>query len=251
MAPEQVVEMIFGQFVYLGPWIFVPLVGALFAPGWRGLRDERRLFLICLALPPIVVFTITPLWGARGLPHWPMPGWFFAFPLLGAWLCEPWAQRFGVKRWTVGLSALTGLLAILVVSQAATGWATRLFPLPHGTVDPTLEMLDWGALPRGAAHSGHPAFVVTTRWTEAGKIGLALGPNSPFSPSPAIPRHSVSRHGSRYVGQDGVVVVPERRLNETFTKLALLRALRPAADRDAAPRRRRRDRAGARSQPTA
>ncbi|HEY1943345.1 MAG TPA: glycosyltransferase family 39 protein [Roseiarcus sp.] len=218
--PAQVVEMIFGQFVYLGPWIFVPLAGALFAPGWPGLRDERRLFLTCLALPPIVIFTITPLWGARGLPHWPMPGWFFAFPLLGAWLCEPWAERFGVKRWTLGLSALTGLLAIVVVSQAATGWATRLFPLPPGTVDPTLEMLDWGALRETPLIQAHPAFVVTTRWMEAGKIGLALGPNQPVLTFSSDPRGiAFLDDGSRYVGKDGVVVVPERRLNETFTTL--------------------------------
>ena len=49
-------------------------------------RDERRLFLLCLSLPPIVLFTVTPLWGGRGQPHWAMPGWFFAFALMGAWL---------------------------------------------------------------------------------------------------------------------------------------------------------------------
>ena len=61
----------------------------------RAARDERRLFLVCLALPTIVVFTLTPLWGAKGLPHWSMPGWLFVYPLLGAWLAA--AARGGAR----------------------------------------------------------------------------------------------------------------------------------------------------------
>ena len=74
--------MALGEIAYLSPWLFVPLVMGLVA-AWRKRGDERRLFLVCLALPPIVVFTLTPLWGARGLPHWTMPGWFFVFALAG------------------------------------------------------------------------------------------------------------------------------------------------------------------------
>ena len=80
--------MALGEIAYLSPWIFAPLVGG---PG-RGLaRSERTsggFSSSASPLPPIVLFTMTPLWGARGLPHWTMPGWFFAFPLMGAWLDE-------------------------------------------------------------------------------------------------------------------------------------------------------------------
>ena len=81
-----------GEILWLAPWIFAPLLGALIVAARRGRGDERRLFLLCLSLPPILAFTLTPLWGARGLPHWPMPGWFFVYPLLGAWLSEGWAK---------------------------------------------------------------------------------------------------------------------------------------------------------------
>ena len=201
----------------------MPLAGALAIAAGAASRDERRLFLVCLALPPIVVFTITPLWGARGLPHWPMPGWFFAFPLLGAWLGEPWALRFSTEALGGRLRRVTGLLAILAVSQASTGWATRLFPVPQGAVDPTLEMLDWSALREAPLLQAHPAFVVSTRWTEAGKIGLALGPSQPVLTFSGDPRGmAFLDESARYVGKDGVIVVPERRLSETLVTLSAL-----------------------------
>ena len=116
-----------------------------------------------------------------------MPGWFFAFPLMGAWLGEPWAARYDLRRWAVVSAGLTGAIVILVVSQAATGWATRLVPLRAGVVDPTLETLDWGALRAAPALRDGAAFVVATKWTEGGKIALALGPRTPvlvFSDDP-------------------------------------------------------------------
>ena len=87
-----------GEIAYLLPWIFAPLIAGL-AAAWGRRSDERRLFLLCLALPPIVLFTITPLWGARGLPQWTMPGWFFAFPLMGAWLDERAIDIRALRRW--------------------------------------------------------------------------------------------------------------------------------------------------------
>jgi hypothetical protein len=217
--PAQVGAMLLGEIAYLTPWIFVPLAGGLIAGARRALQDERRLFLVCLALPPILLFTLTPLWGARGLPHWPMPGWFFAYPLMGAWLGEPWAARLGLKRWAVASAALMGAIALLVVTQAATGWATRLVPAPAGAVDPTLETLDWGAL-RAAPALQDAAFVVAAKWMEGGKIALALGPRTPVFVFSDDPRGMAFLDDSaRFVGQDGVVVVPQRRLDQTLAQL--------------------------------
>lgn len=228
--PEQVGQILLGQIALLGPWIFAPLAAALYAGARRARGDDRQLFLVCLALPPIVVFTLTPLWGARGLPHWPMPGWFFAFPLLGAWLGEPWARALALRRWAIAYAGLAAALAVLVVSHAATGWATRLIPARADVVDPTLEMLDWSALRDAPALQGEPAFVVATKWTEAGKIGLALGPSRPLLTFSGDPRGMAFLDDSaRYVGRDGVLVVPARRLSET------LEALRPYFQRFGPP----------------
>ena len=217
--PAQVGAMLLGQIAYLTPWIFAPLAGALVAGARKGLQDERRLFLVCLAAPPILVFTLTPLWGARGLPHWPMPGWFFAFPLMGAWLGEPWAARFRLERWAIASAGLMGAIAVLVVTQAATGWATRLVPLRAGAVDPTLETLDWGAL-RAAPALRDAAFVVATKWMEGGKIALALGSQTPVFVFSDDPRGMAFLDDSaRFVGRDGAIVVPERRVDRTLAQL--------------------------------
>jgi 4-amino-4-deoxy-L-arabinose transferase-like glycosyltransferase len=216
--PAQVGAMALGEIALLTPWLFVPLAAALAVAARRAVADERRLFFVCLALPPILLFTLTPLWGARGLPHWPMPGWFFAFPLLGAWVAEPWAARYALARWAIVYAGLTLAIASLVVSQAATGWVTRLVPSRAGAVDPTLETLDWGALSDAPA-SVH--FVVATKWTEAGKIALALGPRMPVLTFSADPRGMAYVDDSaRYIGRDGLIVVPERRLAETLAALA-------------------------------
>jgi hypothetical protein len=212
--------MLLGEIAFLTPWIFVPLAGALVAGARRAFEDEKRLFPLCLALPPIVVFTLTPLWGARGLPHWPMPGWFFAFPLMGAWLGEPWAARYDLRRWAIVSAGLIGAIAILVVSQAATGWATRLVPAPAGVVDPTLETLDWGALRAAPALRDAAAFVVATKWSEGGKIALALGSRTPVFVFSDDPRGMAFLDDSaRFVGRDGVVVVPQDRLDQTLAQL--------------------------------
>ncbi|MFX5693283.1 hypothetical protein ABTE17_21625, partial [Acinetobacter baumannii] len=74
-------QMVVGQFVWLAPWVAVPLAYAGVAALGQ-IRDQRRLFLLALALPSIGYFTIQSLWSGWALPHWPMPGWFFVFPLL-------------------------------------------------------------------------------------------------------------------------------------------------------------------------
>jgi 4-amino-4-deoxy-L-arabinose transferase-like glycosyltransferase len=217
--PAQVGAMLLGEIAYLTPWIFIPLAGALVAGARQAFAHEKRLFLVCLALPPILLFTLTPLWGARGLPHWPMSGWLFAYPLMGAWLGEPWAARINLRRWAIVSAALIGAIAILVVSQAATGWLTRLIPPPAGVADPTLETLDWGAL-RAAPALRQAAFVVATNWMEGGKIALALGRKTPVFVFSNDPRGMAFLYDSaRFVGRDGVVVVPESRLDQTLAQL--------------------------------
>ena len=215
--PAQVGATLIGQIAYLTPWLFVPLLIALIEAARRARSDERRLFLLCLALPPIVVFTLTPLWGARGLPHWPMPGWLFVFPLLGAWLAEPWAARVHLKRWAFGAATALVVLAAVAVSQAATGWLDRFRPARGA--DPTLETLDWGALRAAPAAQG-AAFVVAARWWEGGKIALALGPQTPTFVFSADPRGmAFVDDAGRFVGGDGVIVAPQGRIEETLAAL--------------------------------
>jgi len=158
-------------------------------------------------LPTIVVFTLTPLWGAKGLPHWSTPGWLFVYPLLGGWLAGPRAAALSLRKWAIASAALLAALVVLVVGQATTGFATRLMALGSGAVDPTLETLDWGAL-RAAPGVQGAAFAVATKWMDGGKIGLALGPDKPVFVFSDDPRGiAFLADSADFVGRDAAIVV--------------------------------------------
>jgi hypothetical protein len=226
LRPAQVAAMAVSQIAFLSPWIFVPLLGGLIDAGRRifaGRDDGRRLFLLCLALPAIIVFTLTPLWGARGLPHWPMPAWLFAYPLLGAWLSDG-AARFNWRAFAIGSIAGLALIAGLAVAEARTGFLVRIFPNLSGGVDPTFETLNWSALRRSALISDDSAsapFIVATKWTEAGKISQALGPQRPVMVFSDDPRgFAFLDDPAAFVGKDAVIIVAQKRLNESIAALA-------------------------------
>ena len=140
--------MALGEVAFLSPWILLPLVATLVA-ALRHWRDERRMFLLCLGLPPIVLFTVTPLWGGRGFPHWAMPGWFFTYALIGAWLNESGVSVGALRRWALLSSALLAAIAGVAVVQASTGW-----PLLALTAAWNLPIQRWkpmnGAIAQGA-----------------------------------------------------------------------------------------------------
>src|SRR5574337_629276 len=204
--PIQGLQMAIGEIVYLLPWLFAALVAGL-ALAFRTRRDERRLILLCLALPPIVVFTLTPCWGGRGLPQWTMPGWLFAFPLLGLWVKERALSHATVRIW--GLASAGFLIATiaLVTVQARTGSLLRLVPTARAIPDPTLEAFGWDGLRRAPLFNPSPAFVVATKWSDAGKIAVALGPRIPvYVVSDDSRGWAFVDGGSNLIGRDGVIV---------------------------------------------
>ncbi len=217
----QALGMMLGEIAYLTPWIFAGLAAACLA-ALRSAphRDDRRLFLICLALPPILVFSLTPLWGSRGIPHWAMPGWFFLYPLLGGWLAEPAQRRFRLRRWAIGSAAVLAVLALLVVSQSATAWIERVAGASKKAPDPTLESLDWAPLRDAPGLAQRPDFVVVTKWWEGGKVALALGPDVPVFVFSADPRGMAFLDDSaRFVGRDGAIVVASDKLEAVRAQL--------------------------------
>ncbi len=169
-------QMLAGQFVWLAPWIAVPLA-TIAAQNLGLLKEPRRLFLMALAAPTILYFTLQSLWSGWALPHWPMPGWFFVFPLLGAWMvANPQASPSprAWAKWCVGLAVV---LVLGVGAIGATGVLTRLgVPV---RADPTVDAFDWVQLrpvlaARGVTKDSGPVVVGLT-WNEGGKIDLAVG----------------------------------------------------------------------------
>jgi 4-amino-4-deoxy-L-arabinose transferase-like glycosyltransferase len=217
LRPAQVAAMALGEVAYLSPWIFAPLMAGL-ASAWRQRREERRLFLLSLSAPSIVLFTLTPLWGARGLPHWTMPGWFFAFALMGAWVGEARPAPRTLGRWAFVSSALLAGIAALAILQAATGWPLGPTNVRSGLADPTLEAFDWRALRDAPIFRSPPTFVVAAKWSDAGKIALALGPKMPVVVLSADPRGWAFVYDSGdFIGRNGVLIVRAAELHDALT----------------------------------
>ena len=179
LSLSRVLSGIVEQSLYLTPWLFLPLGVSLAVALAHG--SSRSRFLVCLAIGPIVLFTVAN-GVARGLPHWPMPGWLFAFPLLGAE-----AARFATMRprfLRIASISAAGLLLTLVAvagTEARTGWIADRLPLADRHLDPTLDLVDWGEL-RSIIADRHliddkTGAVAALSWFEAGKINYAIGKN--------------------------------------------------------------------------
>ena len=208
LRPAQFLTMVLGEVAFLSPWIFVPLVAGMMS-AFRHWRDDRHLFLLCLSLPPIVLFTLTPLWGGRGQPHWAMPGWFFAFALLGAWVDQLGVSARALRR--MGFS--------FVGAAGRDRWARRranVYGLAVGDsdahsrfADPMLEGFEWRDLKKAPIFDQAPSFVISTKWSDAGKIALALGPQVPVFVLSNDPRGwAFLDESGRFVGQNGIIVTP-------------------------------------------
>jgi hypothetical protein len=111
------------------------------------------------------------------------------------------------------------LLALFAVTQSRFGWIEAL--AGRNLPDPTLESLDWAALRSAPELAAHPAFVATTKWWEAGEVGVALGRDMPIFVFSDDPRGiAFLQDGAAFVGRDAVIVAERRRLEWIETELA-------------------------------
>ena len=85
--------MVLGEGAYLLPWIFAALIAAAVQSRHRKVSDDRSRFLLWLALPPILVFTITPLWGDARIAALDDARLVFPLPAVGRL-----ARRAGARR---------------------------------------------------------------------------------------------------------------------------------------------------------
>jgi 4-amino-4-deoxy-L-arabinose transferase-like glycosyltransferase len=227
LHPEYVVANILGQAIWILPWIFVPLALA----GWRALRSgptaERSWFCVCLALPSVALFSLVPLFGHLGLPHWQMPGWLMLYPVLGDYgaRCVPPAR---LRRFGMACVALVVVLGGLLATQAATGIGRTLTPWLFTRGDPTLDALEWSQLPpelaaRGLMRPG--TFLITSSWIYAGKIDQAFHGRVPivvFGNNPK--QYAVRYRPQSLVGRDALVAAP------ADSMAGVLQGLRPYFD---------------------
>lgn len=171
-------RLLAGQFLYLLPGPFLLALVVLAQASWAGPRDERRWFLLWLALPAILVFNGLAPFMKNSLPHWSMPGFLFAFPLLGALIDRRWPAGSRFLRWNFSVGVgIIAVVCLIGLAQINGGLFTRFFNLPPKW-DRTDMIQDWDDL-RGAFEARgwfEPGkyVVVARNWIEAGKLDYAL-----------------------------------------------------------------------------
>lgn len=206
-----VLANIAAQALWLLPWIFAALLVAAWRAWRAGPADERYWYCLCLALPTIAVFTLVPLWGRIGLPHWQMPGWLMLFPVFGDW-AERTVRSARLRRWSLASCAAVMVFAVLIVADARTGFGRALAPRLFASGDPTLQVFEWSQLPpelesRGLLHEG--TFLITTNWVYAGKIDHALHDTVPVVIFGGDPKQFGLRYDPRsFLGRDAIVLEP-------------------------------------------
>ena len=186
-----------GEALFVLPWIWAGLMLAL----WQGLNSEAGAarLLSWLALPPIVLFCVIALWSRQVLFHWAAPGYLMLFPLLGVWLADKaWAPRAArASAWLLGGVALAAALVIRLPVD-----------LPN---DPLLQARDWTKLRDAVSGSDLP--VAALSWSDAGKIGIGIGPSHPMMVLNPDARQFHFRPKPT-PGSDVLIVAPKRRLDE-------------------------------------
>src|SRR6516162_9385979 len=181
LHPEYVLANLIGQAIWILPWIFVPLLIAAWRASRAGRPAERSWYCLCLGLPAIALFTVAPLLGNLGLPHWQMPGWLMLYPVLGENAPRSLAPA-RLRRLGFACVAALVLLGTVLASHAATGFGRILAPRLFAHGDPTLDAFEWSQLPgelraRGLLQPG--VFIVTSSWIYAGRVDEALHPTVP------------------------------------------------------------------------
>ncbi len=220
LHPEWLGRMILGQILYIGPWVFVPMVPAFVAAVRRGRSDPRGWLLCCSAFLPVVVFTAASLWAPLGWHfHWQAPGYLMLFPLVGAAVVG-WAERRTVRtgRWLLGSAIAAALVLIVFTTQSAFGWLRALVPDRMAAEfsyvsDPTLEGLDWNELRKAFTANGllgaPRTFAVAPMWHLAGKVDVQLGRDMPVVCLCRDPRNIAFGWDHRdFAGWDAVIVIP-------------------------------------------
>ena len=208
---DQFLANLGGQVIYILPWIFVPMVIAVYEAVRRIKTADRSAYCLCLGLPAILVFTLVPLWAGRGLPHWQMPGWLMLYPLLGTHLAREAALRSRPRTWALTSTALLVGLSLLLVGYVQTGYGRLLAPaLIANNNDFTLDFIEWKPLQDELRRRGllekEGLFVISGGPDDIGKIDQALNDSMPMQVFGESKEYAFRDDPKALVGHDALII---------------------------------------------
>jgi 4-amino-4-deoxy-L-arabinose transferase-like glycosyltransferase len=207
-----------GEALFLLPWIWLPLVACAVAAAIRGINDRASWLLLCLALPPIVLFTIVSLW-TNVLFHWAMPGYLMLFPLLGEVVGRYRSRSRAVRIWLIGNAVVVSMGVLFVASEVRFNWLPEVLEDFAIGSDPDVGAVDWTSVVYdldARKMLERPGLVVAaTRWFDAGKIDYALRGRVPVTVlGPDQREYGLTTRVREIVGHDVLFVTPKTTLEQ-------------------------------------
>jgi hypothetical protein len=209
-----------GQLGLLGPWNLVP-IGMALGRAWQLRTDERYRLLLLLGLPNVIFFTLVPVFGIKGFPHWTMPGWIILLPLMGDYLAN--LRRKARKVWLGSAVFLSILILAGAYLEVQSGWIGQLFPRAFPGGDPSVEAIEWSQIARSQALTSavfKGQEIVSTNWRDAGKMAQAVGSQGRIIVLPDDPHGFAFRYGAAgTVGTRVLIVVRNSERQAVFSEL--------------------------------
>jgi len=199
-----------GAAAFLLPWIWVPLMVCGFLALRRGPSGRERWLLVCLAAPPLILFTVASLWG-NVLFHWAAPGYLMLLPLLGDAVAQHWRTSRAVHLWLAATAGFVVFGSSLLASEVRFNWLPAMIGDFRLGKDPSLDVIDWTSLTDDLAERGfldRPNLVIAAlRWSDAGKIDYALGGRLPvMCLGPDARQYGLLARHQDYAGEDVLIV---------------------------------------------
>lgn len=227
LNPGNFLAVQLGQAGFVLPWTWAIALFTIAIGVIRPRMPAERIFAV-LAAVPILLFDAVSVLSTEILPHWSMPGFLFAFPLVGLW-CARMRQRLprAIPRFAMGSAIAVPVLALLAVLQTNQALLTRAAGLPGVGFDWTV--LAWDALARDFEARGiladQNAFLVPASWIAGGKAGYDIGPALPVAAPVADARHFNFMHDPRLPGRTRGYVVAAAWPGDTGPALELAQML--------------------------
>lgn len=206
------IKMFVGQLIYLSPPTLLLSIWAFFAVH----KTEKVKLLLYPSLFIILGFNFLFFLGANGFPHWTMPGWMLALPLVAVFLKQRgqlFKRKFKIL--LVVFMVPIWLTICAFTLHVNTGWLTaKIETTPEW--DNTLQFMRWddfGAKFDDFSGSEYSMKVGFLNWVDAASLGVVLSEKYSLTVIGNDPHHFKYRETNLKAGV-GYLLVPSLKADE-------------------------------------
>lgn len=223
LHPFGALSTLAGEAIFLLPWIWLPLIGLGITAARRGWRDRDCWLLVCMAMPPIVLFLVVSI-HSHVMFHWAAPGYLVLFPLLGEAIGRVRRTSRFTRAYLVTTATLVCFGVVLVGTEVRYNWLPGFIEDFAPGADPDLDAVDWTSLQVDLGKRGllDPAkFVIAaTRWHDAGKVDYALNGPTVICLGDDPREYGLIAPSEQFRGRDVLIVAPRTSIAQISDRFA-------------------------------